>query len=163
MKNCKCGSTYIVNKTHSLCYNCNQIRLNGANWKEDKTKASKKLSLSRNNLSTNKSKLQQKRLKTVSDSNSFLTTNGHKVLKKDIDRRVKRAKKMIIQAQLDEYGYNFCVDCGINSNSGIFIDCSHTISVDKCQKNGQAELAWDKSNIKPRCRNCHNLIDKTYL
>jgi len=50
------------------------------------------------------------------------------------------------------------VDC--LKSSGVYLDCSHEISVNECQKRGIAELAFDPSNIKIRCRECHNNHDK---
>lgn len=64
---------------------------------------------------------------------------------------------------LEEYGYIFCEECGRNANSGVPIDCSHTISVDEAQKRGRAELAWSVDNIKMRCRLCHRIHDKNNL
>ena len=93
---------------------------------------------------------------------TYKTSSGERVKKSYIDRKVSKSKKEVLQDLLDEHGYNFCVKCGINSNNEI-IDCSHDISVDECQKSGRSELAWDKSNIKPTCRKCHNEKDGTKL
>ena len=100
-------------------------------------------------------------------ANSYKMSNGSRVLKTIIDRKVSEAKALKIQDMLDEHGYVFCEDdsngpiCGRNANSGVYIDCSHEISVDQCQKNGESELAWDwQNNIKMRCRPCHQKHDK---
>lgn len=87
-------------------------------------------------------------------------SNGERVQKSVIDHRVREAKKEVLRLQFEEYGYNFCTDCG--RNDCVPIDCSHDKSVDWCQKNGCSELAWDINNIKPRGRKCHNIHDKTY-
>lgn len=94
--------------------------------------------------------------------NYFKTSNGERVSKATIDRRVHEAKARKIDQMITDYGYVFCeeVNCGRNASSGVFIDCSHEISVDRCQKEGRAELAYDVNNIKMRCRPCHNKHDK---
>ena len=94
--------------------------------------------------------------------NTYRTSSGDRVTKKYIDYKVREAKKEVLSDQIEEYGYNFCVECGVNSNNEI-IDCSHDISVDECQKSGRSELAWDKSYIKPTCRKHHQIKDKTNL
>jgi len=90
---------------------------------------------------------------------SYKMSSGQRVSKSYIDTKVRRVKKEKLKEQLDEFSYNFCEDCGVSS--GIYLDCSHDISVDKCQKNGTSELAWDIDNITIRCRNCHNKHDKS--
>ena len=84
--------------------------------------------------------------------NHLRCTDGTKVSKAYIDRQVSKAKARKVQKQLDDYGYNFCEECKINASSGIYIDCSHDISVNECQNTGRAELAWDTENITIRCR-----------
>ena len=162
-KVCKCGSKQVVNKTHLLCYNCNQTRLKGEGWKEAKIKHSKELLAQKVSNYSKLNKASQKSLKQVSDTNSFYTSDGEKVLKKVIDNNVRKVKRLILQVQLDEHGYNFCEECEVNASSGIPIDCSHTISVDECQKSRRSELAWDESNLRILCRSCHQKHDKTFL
>ena len=95
--------------------------------------------------------------------NHFSTSTGERISKAEIDRRVREAKQEKINRMNEEYGYIFCEVCGINGNAGVPLDCSHTISVDECQKSGQAELAWSVDNIKIRCRRCHQIHDHTDL
>ena len=92
-------------------------------------------------------------------NNHFRCSDGAKVTKAYIDRRIREAKAEKLQQQLDEFGYNFCQDCGKNHNCGEPLDCNHDKSVDWCQNNGCAELAWDIDNIKIRCRTCHKKKD----
>jgi len=73
--------------------------------------------------------------------NYYRTSSGERVSKSEIDRRVREAKKKKIALMLEQYGYIFCEDCNVNANSGVFVDCSHEVSVDECQKTGQSELA----------------------
>ena len=51
--------------------------------------------------------------------NHFRCSDGTKVTKAYIDRKVTEAKRLKIQNQLDDYGYNFCEECGINASSGV--------------------------------------------
>lgn len=90
--------------------------------------------------------------------NHFTTSTGERVSKATIDRRVRQAKQQKLEQQREEHGYNFCEDCG--RSGGTYLDCSHEISVDECQKTGRAELAWDVDYIKIRCRRCHQIKDK---
>ncbi len=85
--------------------------------------------------------------------NSYRMSNGQKVAKSIIDRKVIEAKKKKLYQFMEEYGYYFCEIC--KSNSNYPIDCSHDISVDECQKTGRSELAWNVDNITLRCRKCH--------
>ncbi len=91
---------------------------------------------------------------------SYKTSSGERLDKKIIDRRVTQAKRKKVDSQCGEYGYNFCEVCGVSS--GTYLDCSHDISVDKCQKEGKTELAYDVDNITIRCRSCHRKHDNTY-
>jgi len=92
--------------------------------------------------------------------NSYKLSSGQRIAKSVIDRKVREAKRQKIRQFLDLHGYLFCEDCG--KSSGGYLDCSHQISVNDCQKTGKTELAWDVNNIKIRCRACHNQHDKTY-
>lgn len=90
--------------------------------------------------------------------NHYFTSTGERLSKSVIDNRIRLAKQQKLELQKDIHGYNFCEDCG--RSGGIYLDCSHEVSVDKCQKNRRAELAYDVSNIKIRCRLCHKKHDK---
>ena len=91
----------------------------------------------------------------------YRTSNGEFITKHVIDSRVRKAKEQVINNQLEEYGYNFCVKCG--KSTGIRLDCSHIKSVDWCQKNGCCELAYDVNNIEVLCREHHEERDKLNL
>lgn len=94
---------------------------------------------------------------------SYKTSSGERIDKKEIDKRVRKAKEQKIGEFIDEHGYIFCEECGINAHQGIPIDCSHTISVKECQESGRTELAWDINNIRMLCRKCHQDHDKLNL
>ena len=85
--------------------------------------------------------------------NHFYTSSEDRVAKSVIDSRVRKAKTNVLSAQYWEFGFNFCVDC--LRSSGVYLDCSHTVSVDEAQKTRRSELAWDENNVKVRCRECH--------
>ncbi len=91
------------------------------------------------------------------EMNHYKQKDGTRISKAEIDRRVRKTKAVVLENQRTEHGYNFCVDCGRSSGR---LDCSHIVSVDKCQKMGRAELAFDESNIEVLCRECHQLRDK---
>lgn len=87
--------------------------------------------------------------------NHYKTSTGDWVSKQTIDFRIRDAKKEKLAAQLNEYGYHFCENENCKGGCG-WLDCSHIISVDDCQKSGRAELAWDVKNLEILCRDCHN-------
>jgi hypothetical protein len=88
--------------------------------------------------------------------NTYKKSNGERITKSTIDYRVRKAKEEKLNSQIIEHGYNFCEDCKTNSG---YLDCSHEISVNECQKSGRSELAYDTENIKIRCRDCHRKHD----
>ena len=91
---------------------------------------------------------------------TYRLSNGDRIQKSIIDRNVSKAKQQKLENMKDEYGYIFCEVC--SKSGGEYLDCSHDISVDKCQKLGQSEKAWDTANITVRCRPCHRKHDNTY-
>lgn len=90
-------------------------------------------------------------------ANSFSTSKGERIPKKQIDINVRAAKGIKLADMYSEHGYIFCEEegCGKNASAGEPIDCSHDISVKECQESGRSELAWDVDNITMRCRTCH--------
>ena len=90
--------------------------------------------------------------------NHYKTSEGLRVSKATIDRRVRAAKQMKLEEQKCDLGYNVCEDCFRNDCKPL--DCSHNISVDECQKSGRSELAWDLKNITIRDRKCHQKYDR---
>jgi 5-methylcytosine-specific restriction endonuclease McrA len=87
----------------------------------------------------------------------YKTSNGMFIEKKEIDKRVRMAKKIKLSQQLEEFSYNFCTECGRNDD--VPLDCSHRVSVDECQKTARSELAWDTNNIDILGRKCHQIRD----
>lgn len=91
-------------------------------------------------------------------TNYYRTSTGERVSKPEIDKRVREAKALKIQQQLDELGYNVCelaaIGCEMDEGCNR-LDCSHIISVKECQERGYSELAWDVNNIQILGRKCH--------
>lgn len=108
-------------------------------------------------------------------SNHYRTSDGKRVAKTYIDFKIREAKEIKLRMQMEEYGYNFCEECRqiISSGNAVImknlnemelkiLDCSHIVSVKKCQEEGRTELSWDVSNIRILCR-CHHEIYDTNL
>lgn len=93
--------------------------------------------------------------------NHYRTSDGQRVSKAEIDRRVHMAKAIILDNQIEEFGYNFCSIC--KQNDCLPITCMHIISVDECQKTGRTELAWDTTNMVPAGIPCHKKHDNVEL
>ena len=92
---------------------------------------------------------------------TYRTSSGERVTKKEIDIRVRKAKKEKLRLHLEEYGYYFCTKCENNDDTPI--DCAHVVSVNDCQKMGYVELAWDLNNIMILGRKCHAEHDKNNI
>lgn len=90
-------------------------------------------------------------------ANSYRLSNGEYIKKSVIDARIRVAKQKVIDAQIEEHGYNFCEDYDKSQN--VILDCAHYESVDSCQKNGRSEKAYDVENIRMLCRGCHAKYD----
>ena len=84
---------------------------------------------------------------------SYKTSTGERLSNSIIDRRITEAKKQLLENQFDEHGYNFCEQCG--RSSGVYLDCSHDISVKKAKDDGHAELCYKVGNMTVLCRPCH--------
>jgi len=101
--------------------------------------------------------------------NYYKTSNGERVSKAVIDRRVRNAKKQLLENQLSMYDYNFCEECKEypeeqkDTLEYKILDCSHIESADSCQKHRRSEKAWDLDNIRILCRFHHRKHDKTNL
>lgn len=93
--------------------------------------------------------------------NTYQCSNGERVTQSQIEARTRKAKEIVLQNQVDDIGYNVCVECMRNDCKPI--DCSHDISVKEAKETGRTELCWDMNNIKPRGRQCHQKLDKLIL
>ncbi len=83
---------------------------------------------------------------------SFKTSEGERLSKTQIDLLVSKAKREFKEEALEE-GKGYCWACGTNNG---YRAASHIISVDKCQKDGRTEVAWNKDNLQLECNSpCH--------
>lgn len=85
--------------------------------------------------------------------NYYYLSNGQKMSKSEIDKKISQAKKLKWQMQLDKFGYNFCENCKRVDKQ--HYDTSHKVSVNDCQRNRQTELAFDVNNLQVLCREHH--------
>jgi 5-methylcytosine-specific restriction endonuclease McrA len=92
--------------------------------------------------------------------NHYKCSNGDRVTQPEIERKMREAKRQLLQNQIFDFGYNFCEQegCG-NNGSGTRLDCSHKISILKAKQMNQTELAWDVNNLNVLCRACHEKKD----
>jgi hypothetical protein len=98
-----------------------------------------------------------------STKNMSRASDGTKYSAAQVEAKIRQAKAIKLEEMMEEHGYIFCEECGINANAGQPLDCSHTKSVKECKEEGQVELAWHVPNIKIRCRPCHREHDGTKL
>lgn len=91
--------------------------------------------------------------------NHYFTSTGERVSQSTIDYRIRKAKEEALRNQFEEFGYNFCEECGKNANAAGKLDCSHDISVKRAKESGRTEMCWDTKIIVIRCRRCHQKKD----
>ena len=89
--------------------------------------------------------------------NTYKLSNGNRITKAKIDSRIRKAKADVLDIQMRDYGFNFCIIC--QRSSGVRLDCSHVVSTDEAQKIGCSEMAYSIDNIEVVCRNCHSKRD----
>lgn len=94
--------------------------------------------------------------------NTYQTSSGERFSQSQIERKITEAKAKTLEKQIDDFGYNFCEQCGKNA-SGTRLDCSHDISVKRAKEEGRTEECWNVKNIIIRCRSCHQKHDKLDL
>lgn len=81
---------------------------------------------------------------------TFETSYGERLLKVNIDGNIRVAKSEFVSENLDS---QYCWACG---RTDVRLDISHIVSVNRCQNDGMADVAWDKKNFQFECRNkCH--------
>lgn len=88
---------------------------------------------------------------------SSKTSHGERISSAECDSLIREAKQTKLDEFYSEHGYYFCEECGRSEGR---IDCSHTIGVGKAKATGRTELCWDVENIKLRCRECHQKLDR---
>jgi hypothetical protein len=100
----------------------------------------------------------QKAIKPVSENNTWESSDGTRYTSQEVAKNIHDAKARKLGLMQHEHGYFFCEEC--KENTGNYIDCSHTVSVDQCKKKGMVEYAWDVNNIRLLCRTCHSRFDR---
>ena len=83
---------------------------------------------------------------------SFKDSAGERWTKTAIDHKIREAKQQFKEDAESEGRSRYCWACGHVKTD---LTCSHIISVDKCQKDGRCEEAWNTDNIQIECIDCH--------
>lgn len=83
--------------------------------------------------------------------NRYKISTGSYVKKSKIDDLVSQAKKQL-RLNASQDGLSFCWASGRTDEP---LDCSHIISVKRCQELGKSELSWDLNNIQLESRTSH--------
>lgn len=91
--------------------------------------------------------------------NRYKCSDGTRVNKSTVDSRIRQAKKIKLDKQIEEHGYNFCEKKGCKISHSTWLDCSHIESIKSCQENGRTEKAWDINNMDILCRYHHRSYD----
>ena len=97
-------------------------------------------------------------MRAVSNTNVYFDSEGNRYTSSQVENLIRKAKEQVYWHFMNKWGYIFCVDC--KRSNGVRIDMSHTKSVYDCKKDREVEKSWDSDNIRPRCRSCHNRLDK---
>ena len=97
-------------------------------------------------------------MKSHSNHNTYSCSDGSRLTRSQIEKKIREAKKEKIAELEAEFGYVFCFDCG--RNDCLPVDMSHDIPIKDCLESGRAELAFDLDNLTPRGRKCHQKRDK---
>lgn len=132
-KKCNNPNSFIVNKKHYLCDNCNCIRLHGKTRfeleKDKNTKRSEKIN------QTTKKKITK-------------TTTQKRIREKEVKEKLKILKSKIHLENQQWMTYH-CVGCLANGYT-THLDCSHILSIGQ-----RKDLELLKDNIQLLCRLCH--------
>lgn len=88
---------------------------------------------------------------------TYKLSNGDRITQKELDRKIRLAKKQKLSDWVISKGYPYCSVCERNDCQPI--DMAHTISVKECKESGRSELAFDPRNIWPVGRKCHQKQD----
>jgi hypothetical protein len=135
MITCICGSSALENLDLSLCASCNKER---------------------------RKKPKVVKIAKFSNKNTYKTSWGERLTKVQVEKRIRQVKAQKIIQFIEKHGYAFCEKQGCGTTEGP-IDCAHLVSIDKCQKEGKVELAFDIKNIQLLCRHHHQEYDKNII
>lgn len=148
----KCmNETYIVNRTHQLCQNCNFHRIHGISYfdhqkakqteyrkkQQERHKAKKQIQPTNTKQKTYNAATGEKKPAKL----PFFSKKG-----KETYKTMLAVKKELRESAQNEDSY-FCAGC---LKTNIQLDCSHIISVAQ-----RPDLQHEKENISLMCRKCH--------
>lgn len=88
--------------------------------------------------------------------NTYKLSDGSRLKKSIIDRKIAKAKIRYKEIFIDEKGYPFCER---TKRSNTPLECSHIVSVKKCQEIGKSELAWSLDNLELLTRREHMKVE----
>lgn len=139
----KCGTeTYIINRTHHICENCNSWRLHGKSLIDLRREKQKAYRINQ----LKKSKAKAEKLKEQGIKKHVPKIRQVSEKQKQINEQLKKVKDKITEDAINTNNY-YCHSCGcVNLN----LDRSHRISVKQ-----RPDLQCDPLNIKLECRKCH--------
>ena len=93
----------------------------------------------------------------VSAKNTFRTSDGERLTKFEINKRIKSAKDKYTEIARKKAGIIICERC--KDKSCWPIQRSHIISVNEAQNSGRAELCWDINNLEHLGQPCHSKFE----
>lgn len=91
---------------------------------------------------------------------SFVTSSGERFSKKQIDTKIRKAKKDFVINYTAYLGYHFC--SALERNVDEPVDVSHIISVRECQNAGRTEEAWNPDNMQMESRTQHMIWERGF-
>jgi hypothetical protein len=109
-------------------------------------------------------------MKSYSKDNHYTDKHSQRrYTSREIETNLNKAKRVLLNMQELEHGYNFCEDKNHAENikgkedymEARIFDCSHEVSVKKCKELSEIEKIWDVNNMKIRDRICHRIFDKS--
>jgi len=92
---------------------------------------------------------------------TYSDSDGNRYTTSQIESRISKAGKELLDIQFLEHGYNFCTKCKRNDDKPI--DVSHTVSRKEAKENGNVEVLWDLDYLEILGRKCHKIKDKLNL
>lgn len=94
---------------------------------------------------------------------SYKTSTGEYITKEEIDKEVQKTKELYTQIVAERLHIDpnniFCERCKLSNRVATGVSRSHIMSVDYCQRIGEAELAFDIMNLEHLCLDCHREIE----
>ena len=92
---------------------------------------------------------------------TYSDSQGNRHNTDQIERKILKAGRDIIELQYKELGYNVCTKCKKNNCKPI--DVSHDISRKVAKETGTVEVLWNINNLEILGRKCHKIKDRLFL